>query len=411
MFPNKSHERAMKIVLVHNSYRQGGGEDVVFEQERENLERAGHEVIVYHRSNSEIDDLGALGRLSLVKNSVWSSDSRREFGALLASECPDVVHVHNTFVMISPSIYSACREFGVPVVQTLHNFRLMCPSATFFRNGRICEECVDNSLWSGIRHGCYRDSKAATATVALILASHRSLGTWRDSVRRYIALTDFAREKFIRAGFESAKIVVKPNFVDRDPGPRTGIGDYALYTGRLSPEKGLATLLDAWERLPFPCPLQVIGDGPDRAALEGRVRERNIPGITFRGRLPRADTIAATKGARFIVVPSICYEGFPMVIAEAFACGTPVLCSKLGGMKEIVADRGTGLHCVAGDADDLAEKTSWAWSHPVEVSEMGRSARREYEKQYTAERNYELLMEVYYQAAGWVHESVAVLAS
>jgi glycosyltransferase involved in cell wall biosynthesis len=411
MLPGNSNERVMKIVLVHNSYQQSGGEDVVFEQERANLERAGHEVIVYHRSNSEIDDLGALGRLSLVKNSVWSSDSRREFGALLSGECPDVVHVHNTFVMISPSIYSACREFGVPVVQTLHNFRLMCPSATFFRDGKICEDCVDNSLWSGIRHGCYRDSKAATATLALILSSHRRLGTWRDSIHRYIALTDFARDKFISAGFGPAKIVVKPNFVDRDPGRRTGIGDYALYTGRISPEKGLGTMLEAWERLPLPCPLQIIGDGPDRVALEARVRERNIPGITFRGRLPRAEAIAAVKGARFLVAPSICYEGFPMVIAEAFACGTPVLCSRLGGMKEIVADRVTGLHCAAGDAGDLAQKTAWAWSHPIEVSEMGRSARREYEKRYTAERNYELLMEIYYQAAGWAHESVAVLAS
>ncbi len=411
MFTEQSNERAMRIVLVHNSYQQSGGEDVVFEQERANLERAGHEVIVYHRSNSEIDDLGTLERLLLVKNSVWSSDSRREFGSLLASESPDVVHVHNTFVMISPSIYSACREFGVPVVQTLHNFRLMCPSATLFRNGKICEECVDNSLWSGIRHGCYRDSKAATATLALILATHRRLGTWHDFVNRYIALTDFAREKYISAGFESAKIVVKPNFVDRDPGPRTGIGDYVLYTGRLSPEKGLATLLDAWERLPVPCPLHIIGDGPDRAALEVRVRERNIPGIVFRGHLSRADTMTALQGARFIVTPSICYEGFPMVIAEAFACGTPVLCSKLGGMKEIVTDGVTGLHFTPGDAADLAQKAAWAWSHPVEVSEMGRSARREYEKQYTAERNYELLMDIYYQAAGWAHESVAVLAS
>ena len=401
----------MKIVLVHNSYQQGGGEDVVFEQERAILERAGHDVIAYHRSNAEIDDLGVLGRIALAKNSVWSTRTRREFGALLARECPDIVHVHNTFVMISPSIYSACQELGIPVVQTLHNFRLMCPAATFYRDGKICEDCMDHSLWTGIRHGCYRDSRAATATLALILASHRRLGTWRNSVDRYIAMTEFARDKFISAGFDSAKIAVKPNFVDSDPGPRTDIGEYALYTGRLSPEKGIGTMLDAWERLPVQCPLQIVGDGPERAALESQVRERNIPGVTFRGRLSRGETISAVRGARFVLAPSLWYEGFPMVIAEALACGTPVICSRLGAMQEIIADRVTGLHFTPGDGEDLAQKVAWAWGHPVEVSEMGRAARREYEKKYTADRNYELLMGIYHQALGWTADSVAALAS
>jgi glycosyltransferase involved in cell wall biosynthesis len=401
----------MKIVLVHNSYQQAGGEDVVFEQERAILERAGHDVIAYHRSNTEIDELGVLGRISLAKNSVWSTRTRREFGALLARECPDIVHVHNTFVMISPSIYSACQEQGIPVIQTLHNFRLMCPAATFYRDGKICEDCVEHSLWSGVRHGCYRDSKAATATLALILASHRRLGTWRNSVDRYIAMTEFARGKFISAGFDSSKVVVKPNFVDSDPGPRTGIGDYALYTGRLSPEKGIGTMLDAWERLPVQCPLQIVGNGPERADLEAQVRDRHIPGVTFRGRLSRAETISTVKGARFVLAPSLWYEGFPMVIAEALACGTPVICSRLGAMQEIIADRVTGLHFTPGDAEDLAQKAAWAWNHPFEVSEMGRAARREYEKKYTADRNYELLMGIYHQTLGWSVDSVAALAS
>ncbi len=401
----------MKIVVVHNSYQQGGGEDVVFEQERAILERAGHDVIAYHRSNAEIDELGVLYRISLAKNSVWSTRTRREFGALLARECPDIVHVHNTFVMISPSIYSACQELRIPVVQTLHNFRLMCPAATFYRDGKICEDCVDHTLWSGVRHGCYRDSRAATATLALILASHRRLGTWRNSVDRYIAMTEFARDKFISAGFDSARIVVKPNFVDLDPGPRTGIGDYALYTGRLSPEKGIGTMLDAWEHLSAQCPLQIVGDGPERAALESHVRDRNIPGVTFRGRLSRAETISAIKSARFVLAPSLWYEGFPMVIAEALACGTPVICSRLGAMQEIIADRVTGLHFTPGDAEDLAQRTAWAWSHPFEISEMGRAARREYENKYTADRNYELLIGIYHQALGWTADSVAALAS
>ncbi len=394
----------MKIIMVHNTYQQPGGEDVVFQQECANLSGAGHEVVLYQRSNFEIDKLSALGRLALPKNTIWSAATRREFGALLDRERPDIVHVHNTFVMVSPSIYSACRERGVPVVQTLHNFRLLCPGATFYRNGKICENCLEGSLWSSVRHGCYRDSKSASATVALMLATHRRLGTWRDSIDRYIALTEFSRDKFVSAGFAAHKIAVKPNFVGGDPGPRPEshdeTHDFALFAGRLSPEKGLATLLDAWERLAVRCPLQIVGDGPDRAALEARVRNRNIPGITFRGSLPRAETLALMKTARFLIAPSIWYEGFPMVIAEALACGTPVICSRLGAMQEIIADGVTGMHFTPGDGEDLVRKVAHAWSHPDELAAMSRAARRDYEQNYTAEKNYELQMEIYRDAIG-----------
>lgn len=385
----------MKIVLVHNQYQQGGGEDVVFDQERRNLERAGHEVVAYHRSNWEIDNPSPLGRLALARDTVWSTRTRRDFVQLLDRESPDIVHVHNTFVVISPSIYSACHERGIPVVQTLHNFRLMCPNATFYRDGNICEACSDRGLWSAVRHGCYRGSRTASATVALMLATHRLLGTWRDSIDSFIALTAFSRAKFIAAGFKSDKIFVKPNFIDPDPGPRTMAGDYAVFTGRLSSEKGVMTLLRAWERLPVRCPLQIVGDGPERPQLKAFARERNIPGIAFRGRLTREETLAVVKGARFAIVPSVYYEGFPMVIAEAMACGVPVVCSRLGAMEEIVADGVTGLHFSAGDADDLMRRAEWAWQHPSEMREMGRAARREYENRYTADRNYSLLMEIY----------------
>ena len=192
---------------------------------------------------------------------MWSTRTRRDFVQLLDRESPDIVHVHNTFVVISPSIYSACHERGIPVVQTLHNFRLMCPNATFYRDGNICEACSDRGLWSAVRHGCYRGSRTASATVALMLATHRLLGTWRDSIDSFIALTAFSRDKFIAAGFKPDKIFVKPNFIDPDPGPRTMAGDYAVFTGRLSPEKGVMTLLRAWERLPVRCPLQIVGEG------------------------------------------------------------------------------------------------------------------------------------------------------
>jgi len=390
----------MKIVLVHNSYQQRGGEDAVFEQERTMLERAGHRVVVFQRSNSEIQDFTPIERLALPINTVWSSGVRRDFSRLLAREAPDLVHVHNTFVMISPAIYSACREKSIPVVQTLHNFRWMCPGAFFYRNGTVCEDCVSGSLWNGVRHGCYRGSRAATAAIAATLVCHRRMHTWQDSIDCYIALTEFSREKFIEAGFPADRIVVKPNFVDPDPGPREGAGAYALYVGRLSAEKGLDTLLRAWEVLPVRFPLQIVGDGPERASLETMVRERNIQGVTFRGQLSRDDTFRAMKGARLAIVPSGWYETFCIAIVEALACGTPVVCSRLGAMQELVADRVTGLHFSPGDAQDLALHAAWAWNHPSEMSAMGRAARREYEKRYTARRNYALLMDIYERALG-----------
>ena len=385
----------MKILLAHNYYQEPGGEDVVFEQEKQLLEKAGNEVITYCRSNHEIETFTTIKKLALVKNSIWADDTKRDFTRLLAQENPDVVHVHNTSHMISPSIYGACRAQGIPVVQTLHNFRLMCPSATFFRDGNVCEECADHNLWHSIYHGCYRDSRAATASVALTLALHRRWGTWNKLVTRYIALTEFGRNKFIAAGLPAEKIVVKPNFVNPDPGERKQPGEHALFVGRLSGEKGLSTLLQAWGRLPRHYALHVIGDGPERESLEAQASQLGLSAVQFRGRLSHKDTIAALKCARFLIVPSGWYETFGMCIAEAFACGTPVVCSRLGAMEELVSDNRSGLHFTSGDPNDLAAKVAWAWSHPNEMNAMGREARAEYEAKYTPERNYLMLMNIY----------------
>lgn len=401
----------MKLLLVHNSYQQRGGEDVVFAQESANLRRHGHDVIVYQRSNSEIESRALFGRIGLATNTIWSTSTRREFSALLARETPDLVHVHNTFVMISPSIFTACRDRGIPVMQTLHNFRLMCPAATFYRNGQVCEACAEGNLWSAVRHRCYRSSRTATATVAIMLATHRFLRTWQDSVDGYIALTDFSRRKFIAAGLDPEKVLVKPNFVDPDPGPGSGPGQYALFMGRLSEEKGVSTLLRAWQHPSVRCPLQIVGDGPQRADLERQAQSQSIGDVTFRGRLSRSETLAVLKGARFVIVPSEWYEGFPMVIAEAMACGVPIICSRLGAMEEIVADHVTGLHYAAGDAEDLAQRVAWAWNNLSETLEMGRAARREYELRYTADRNYSLLMDIYERTLNRAFSSVPAFAS
>jgi glycosyltransferase involved in cell wall biosynthesis len=231
-----------------------------------------------------------------------------------------------------------------------------------------------------------------------MLAFHRLIDTWRASVTRFITLTEFAKDKFVSAGFPSDRFVVKPNFVDPDPRERVGPGEYAVFIGRLVDNKGVQVLLDAWKRLSAPCPLRIVGEGPERSALEVQVRECGLSGITFRGRLSRDAVIETIKGARFLVVPSTLYEGFPMCIVESFACGTPVLCSRLGGLAEVVQDYVTGLHFSPGDAQDLATKVEWAWNHPLELAKMGHVARAKYETDYAAGKNYSLLMRIYEQA-------------
>ena len=388
----------MKIVLVHNFYRQAGGEDVVFQSEKQLLERAGHTVIPYVRSNMELSDATLVDRIGIAHQMIWSQKTRQSFAVILDGECPDLVHVHNTFMVISPSIYGACSERHIPVVKTLHNFRLLCPASSFFRNGAVCEECVDHSLARSVMHGCYRNSRKATAAVALTLATHRALRTWKSSVTRYIALTHFAKEKFVNAGFPAERFVIKPNFADPDPGEKIGDGEYALFVGRIDQTKGTRILLQAWERLPVMYPLQVVGDGPDLQWMEARVRELQLFEVTFRGRISHAAAVETVKGARFTIAPSTWYEGFPMCIVESFACGTPVLCSRLGGMSEIVEDHVTGLHFNPSDPQDLAKKVEWAWNHPLELACMGRMARLKYETDYNADKNYSLLMNIYEEA-------------
>jgi glycosyltransferase involved in cell wall biosynthesis len=393
----------MKIVLVHNSYQVRGGEDVVFEQEMQLLRQAGHDVLTYLRSNSELQDLSGVRLLQLAPRTIWARDTRKEFAKLLDREKPDLVHVHNTLVMISPSIFFACREAWVPVVQTLHNYRLYCPGATLFRDGHPCEECIDHSLWRGIAHGCYRNSRVATASVALMLAVHRQRQTWTRDVSCYIALSQFARSKFLKAGLPAQKVFVKPNFVDPDPGMRAnGEGDYALFVGRLSSER-LRTLLGAWSLLPMPrIPLIIIGGGTQLAGFEKEASQRGLAEVRFKGQLPREATLQAMRGARFLVFSSEWYENFPVTIAEAFACGVPVICSRLGAMQEIVEDGRTGFHFSPGDAVDLAEKTQWAWDHPACMRDLGKEARREYEAKYTAAKNYPIMMRIYRHAIGQV---------
>jgi glycosyltransferase involved in cell wall biosynthesis len=397
----------MKILMVHNTYQQPGGEDVVFEQERNLLESAGHTVIAYRRSNQEVDAYSGLRRLELAARTIWAADTRRQFARLLDQEKPDLVHVHNTLVMVSPSIFSACRDANVPVVQTLHNYRLYCPAATFFRDGHICEECVEHGIWRGVAHACYRNSRAATAVVATMLAVHRQRQTWNRDVDCYIALSEFSRAKFLECGLPAEKVFVKPNFVHPDPCPRPGgEGEYALFVGRLSPEKRVSTVLSAWYHLrKLNIPLVILGGGPQLAQLEKEAIGQGLTNVSFRGQVSRDQTWSLMRKARFLVFSSEWYENFPVTIAESFACGVPVICSRMGAMQEIVEDRRTGLHFTPGDAADLSEKAEWAWNHPEDMANMGKEARHEYETKYTAAKNYPMLMEIYQRALRRQHQT------
>jgi glycosyltransferase involved in cell wall biosynthesis len=387
----------VKILMVHNAYREPGGEDVVHEAERDLMLAAGHRVVRYLRSNTEIDGYGPWRRATLPARTLWAWDTHRELRALLAAERPDIAHFTNTFPLVSPAAYDACRSAGVPVVQSLHNYRILCPAATFLRDGQICEECAVHSLRRAVRHRCYRGSRAASAVVAGMLALHRRRRTWSEQVDGYVALTGFARERLVAGGLPPDRVNVVPNFVHPDPGERIEAGGYALFAGRLAPEKGLDTLLQSWRRLESRVPLRIAGDGPLRPVLEAEVA-RGLADVELLGPLPRGELVKVLQGARCLIVPSLWYEGFPMTIVEAFACGVPVIATRLGGLPEIVAEGRTGLLFAPADPGDLARTLESVWTDSEALAEMGRAARREYEAHYTAARHAELLEEVYARA-------------
>lgn len=376
----------MKVVVIHNFYRQPGGEDEVFRAESDLLSSNGHTVVQYTVDNHRIPEIG---RLSLAAGAIWNRTAYRELRQLFRKERPHIAHFHNTSPLISPSGYYAARAEGVGVVQTLHNFRLVCPNGLLFRDGHVCEECVGKFFpWPGIVHACYRKSRAATAVRTGMLSFHKPLGTWTRRVGIYIALSEFSRQKFIEGGVPSEKIVVKPNFLMRDPGQGEHLGRFGLFVGRLSSEKGLDILQGAWRLLGDNFPLKIIG-GP----LSGE--ENESKSIQWLGPQPKERVYAEMKAASFLVFPSECYENCPMTIIEAFATGLPVIVSGRGSSAEMVRDQQTGCHFRAGDPVDLAAKVEWALTHAHELAAMGLSGRREFEAQYSATRNYAQLMEIY----------------
>jgi glycosyltransferase involved in cell wall biosynthesis len=388
----------MRVLVVHESYQQRGGEDAVAAAEAEQLELHGHTALRYLRHNNELQGQGLVRLFNAGIETVWARKSYHDIENLILSGKPEVVHFHNTLPLISPSAYYACARNGVPVVQTLHNYRLVCPAATFLRDGKLCEDCLGRHIaWPAVAHGCYRGNYAASAAVTAMLGTHRFFRTWQTKVDAYIALSEFARKKHIAGGIPADRLIVKPNFVHPDPGPRSREQDgrYALFVGRLSAEKGLHGLLAAWKRLKHPIPLFLLGDGPMREEIAPQMGTTGLVEAALVGSVPREDVLRWMRGAHFLVCPSHWFEGCPLVIVEAFACGVPVIATGHGPTAEMVDHGRTGLHVAAGDSADLAAKVAWAWAHPDEMRVMGEAARHEFERKYSAESNHSQLIALY----------------
>jgi len=383
----------MKILLGHNQYQQPGGEDQSVAAEIAMLEAFGDQVIQYRVHN---DSIKAMSGLGVAARTIWNQSSYRDVRNLIKKYRPDVVHFNNTFPLISPAAYYAARAEGVPVIQTLRNYRLMCPSAYFLRNERVCTLCLGKSIaWPSVVYRCYRQSRTATAVVASMLAVHRLLNTWRKTVDTYIALTEFGRKTFVAGGFPEEKIVVKPNFVYPDSGPGDGQGGYAIFVGRLSDEKGIQTLLNAWRLVKKNVPLRIVGGGP----LEPTVQQAcaGDSRISFLGHKPVNEVADLLGGAAFLIFPSLWYEGMPRTIIEAYAKGTPVIASNLGAMCDLIADDRTGWHFEAGDSCMLAKLVDDVWDDHAKLESMRNASRREFQLNYSYESNYQQLMAIYHQ--------------
>jgi glycosyltransferase involved in cell wall biosynthesis len=384
----------MKVLQVHNRYRSSApsGEDAVVLHERELLRDHGVEVVTYERRNDDI--VGGAALLRTAVDTVWSRSAQREVAALVRRERPDVVHFHNVWYSISPSALQACHDAGVPVALTLHNYRMFCANGLLLRGGRPCEACVGRLPWPGLLHGCFR-SRLFTVPVVAAQLTHRLRATSRG-IGAFIALSEFARAKFIACGLPAERILVKPNFLARTPPPPRPDAGYGLFLGRLSREKGVETLLRALRDVPYPT--KIVGDGPLRAELEARREEWGMRHVEFTGQLPWSECQELLSRASFLVVPSICYENFPMVIAEAYACGRPVLASRIGALPELVDHGRTGLLFAAGDAAELADSLRRLAGDPASRRAFGEHARRACEARFGPARNFELLMGAYRQA-------------
>ncbi|NOZ95648.1 MAG: glycosyltransferase family 4 protein [Acidobacteria bacterium] len=384
----------MRVLVVHESYQNPGGEDLSTGEEILLLRSHGHEVIEYRRHNRDVARYGAI---ALGMTTIWSPRSYRDIFDLVRRERPGIVHFNNTFPLISPSAFWAAKRAGAGVVLTLHNFRLACPNALLYRGGGVCEDCIGWTLpLPGIVRGCYRGSRPASLAAGAMLAAHRALGTWRRVVDRFIALSSFQRAKLVTAGLPEDRVVVRPNFLSRDPGMGPGDGGFGLFVGRLVAAKGIRTLLEAWNRYSPGMPLKVVGDGP--LAKEVARAAAGNAAVEHLGPRPGEHVTALMQRAAFLVFASECYEGLGRTIVEAFAAGLPVVASRVGSAAEVVVDGRTGLHFRPGDPADLAQAARRMVCDAARRETMRVRCRKEYVRRYSAEAAHSRLMEIYGEA-------------
>jgi glycosyltransferase involved in cell wall biosynthesis len=387
----------MRVAIFHNRYRHRGGEDSVVDFEAELLRKAGHEVrmfVVDNRDQIGRSLSGALGAVRAGANARWNARSADRVRAFLDAAPVDVGHVHNFFPLLTPAVHAAIGECGVPVVQTLHNYRLLCANGMFLRDDRPCEDCVERGPWNAVRHACYRGSRLQTAVWADQTQHHRRLGTWRKRVDLFTTPSAFARSKLLAAGLSPDRVMVKGNAVD-DPGEATAPGRGGVYVGRLSREKGVHLLLEAWRRLAGQ-PLTIVGSGPEGAAL--RRAAADIPGVCFLGRVDRDRVFEALREAAFSIVPSLWYENFPVAVAESLACGRAVVAASPTALDEFVDHGRNGLRFELGSVDGLAAACGALLADSTRTEEMGREARADYEDRLTPEASLAALLQVYERA-------------
>lgn len=385
----------MKVLLGHCFYRSSApsGEDSAFKNEKELLLKNGAKVISYEKYNDALMDYRFTQKISTGLNYLWSKNAYQEVSNIIKNERPDVAHFHNIFPQMSTSVYQACKDNNIPVIQTLHNYRYLCPNGLFVRNGKPCEDCLHKSLFSSVIHGCYRDSRIATIPMAGMIAFNRFFNNFDNLVDAYISLTEFAKSKFVESGINAEKIQIKSNFVEDSGYSLNSVGEYIVYVGRLSKEKGVETLFAAAKNCQH-IPIKVIGDGELRSKLETISIQHQL-NVEFLGYQTKDKVLSQIKNSRFVVIPSECYEGFPVTIAEAFSCAKPVIGSDIGSLKEIISNGTNGYKFTTGSADALAARINLMWKETAEISRMSQLARTYYEENLSPTANAETLMSVY----------------
>jgi len=387
----------MRVLLVHGAYQQFGGEDSVVRAERELLERHGDEVLLYSRHNDETKSFNIFQKATFFPQTVYSHKTSGEISDVVHSFRPDVAFVHNIYPLLSPSVYHKLHALGVPTVQVLHNFRPFCPNGLYYTQGQICEACKGGNYLNAVRKRCYKDSYALSGLYALTLGSNRLAGMV-DKVAGFICLTEFFKIKMQEAGVPDSKLFVRPNFVYAPPltENRDDAGKYAIYMGRLSPEKGCWTLIHAFEQLPQ-VPLKILGTGPIEQKLKDYVSSKGIGNIEFLGFKSGEEKWQVLRNSLCLVVPSEWYENFPVTVLEAFTAAKPVVAARMGGLPYIVEDGQSGLLFDSGKVEHLAKQIQRLADDPAGAVRMGERARHLSETKYGPEQGYSNLMNIFSQ--------------